>query len=531
MGAALGCPPRAKREQAPLTDYIFTRYAIIIWQFSDPAGYQSKGAPQAGDRVTEAMMEEHRVKGESPEDLLKKGLIEPVDVKDRSKLPQSGWVYTASFIEMWKGGDVMSWVSMGAPKAGDPVTVAEVNMHALGHKGDQERLATLGLTAAAPDSPWVHKTYKVDDDLEEWTALTPEKPMEPLYPIVDPHHHLWQRKRAKGTPLMPFEGHSFGTRQAGHAYLHDQLQKDAAGNGVVGTVFLECNTEYEGGWPMEDQTRSAAESKWVQGIADKTAQPMAIVAHLDLFQGRESVEKGLAAHREVAPNLVGVRHALAWHKSNPVYSRVIDGQIEKVSEQKSFREAVDVLGEQGLTFDTWLFHTNLQELIDLAKACPKTQIVCDHVGAPLGVSLAGLSLEKATEEWKGLIVELAKCENVVVKLSGLSMPVCGFAFNLREKPPTSAEMAAAYKPYFAHCLEHFGPSRCLFASNFPVDKVSGGYTTHWNAFKIIAKELLPDDEAAQRALLYDNSVRIYRMDKPPFGLPSRSTEAEELPKY
>jgi len=528
--AAAGCSRRAPAKD--LTDYAFTKFSITVWSNSQPEDYKKKGMPKPGDRLPKADLEEHIKNGLPLEKMLENGFVQPAGVTDKAELPQSGWVFTASLVEGMKMNEPKAYAEWGSPKAGEPATNAEVGLMAMyiNKMEQREALVTRGMFAP-PDAPWVNSVYKVKGDLEEWLALSKEEPMEPLYPIVDPHHHLWTRDRPAGSHMETLEVHSFGTRQAGHNYPHEQLVSDAKGNAVVGTVFVECNTQYQGGWPMPDQERSAAESKWVQKIADQSPVPMAIIAHLDLFHGRESMERGIMAHRGVAANLVGVRHSLAWHEGAPVYSRSLDGQIKEVSKHQGFRDSMEVLADHGLSFDTWLFHTNLPELIDLAKACPRTQIVCDHCGGPLGVSLAGFSLEEATKEWRVHITELAKCENVVVKLSGLSMPVSGFAFDRCEKPPSSEEMAIAYKPYFAHCLECFGPKRCIFATNFPVDKVSGSYTTHWNAFKLIAKELLPDDEDAQRALFYDNAVRVYRLDKKPFNMPSASRDAEGLPKY
>eukprot|EP00416_Gambierdiscus_australes_P030959 CAMPEP_0171085540 /NCGR_PEP_ID=MMETSP0766_2-20121228/18996_1 /TAXON_ID=439317 /ORGANISM="Gambierdiscus australes, Strain CAWD 149" /LENGTH=386 /DNA_ID=CAMNT_0011543117 /DNA_START=42 /DNA_END=1202 /DNA_ORIENTATION=+ len=375
----------------------------------------------------------------------------------------------------------------------------------------------------------VHKQYKCDSQLHEWCEKGHEEPQAPLWPSIDPHHHIFEKKTEHGADLPAWAAHSFSVRcSILIGYSYDQLAADLARNNVVATVFLECGYGYPGGSMDKmkaDPLSSVAETKAIHAIGDKSTVPMAIVAFADLSQGRASVQQAVEAHKHASERFVGIRHPLGWTE-HPVISRALEGQPAEVSRSPAFREGMEVLAEHGLSYDTWLFGPNLPELIDLAKACPTTQIICNHVGTPPGQPLAGFSREESMISWRKDMAELAACENVVVKLSGLSMPLCGFGFELLEKPPTSTEMAAAYEPYFAHVLKSFGSERCFFASNFPVDKASGSFTTHWNAFKILAKKLLPGDEQAQRALFYDNAVRIYKLDKPPFNLPPTSLEAE-----
>jgi len=314
------------------------------------------------------------------------------------------------------------------------------------------------------------------------------------------------------------------------------LVAEAAGNNVVGSVYVECGQGYKS--PSyeafaADPTISVGEPRYVQEIAGTSKAPIGIISHLKLELGREAVEKGIQAHKQAAANLVGVRQGLCWSYTRCCYSEVFHAQPQEVSRTAAFREGMALLAEHDLTYDTWLFWHNLPELIDLARACPKNVIILDHVGTPTGNALCDEKLEDCLPEWRRSITELAGCPNVVVKLSGLSMCPVGFGFEWQDKPPTSQEMADAYEPLFRHVLEAFGASRCFFASNFPVDKASGSYTTHMNAFKILAQRLLPGDEAAQRALFYDNAVRVYKLDRAPFGLPATSALAEEqqLPSY
>jgi len=522
--------PRSKQ---PATKYVYTQCGVLIWEVTAGETFRAAGSPQAGDPVTLKDMESLAKGGNTEEGMLSKGLIALAGASDRASLPASEYVYTESMVSSWRLADPGSYEKIGSPQAGDPVLAAEVLLHTgFGFGQPLDSFLSQG-NMARPEASFVKKAYKVDDTLQEWTEATREKPQEPLWPSIDPHHHLWERQTPHGSPIPPFVAHSFGEKFPGYSYPHSELVRDLAGNAVVGTVFIECGAEYHNRWPMLDPLQSVAESKWVQAIADSSSVPMAIVAHMDLTQGRASVERAVAAHREAAANLVGVRHSLAWHQNAPVFSRKHEGQAEAVSRSASFREGMEVLAEHGLSYDVWLFHTNLPELIDLVQACPRTQIICDHVGGPLGNKPAGFSLEALMPEWRASITELAKCDNVCIKLSGLSMPVAGFGWEQRDEPPSSEELAEAYQPFFQHCLEAFGPKRCLFASNFPVDKASGSFTTLWNSFKLAAAKLLPGDEAAQRALFYDNAVRIYRLDKPPFSLPSTSAEAEaaELSRY
>ena len=162
----------------------------------------------------------------------------------------------------------------------------------------------------------------------------------------------------------------------------------------------------------------------------------------------------------------------------------------------------------GLSFDAWLYHPQLTELADLVRAFPNVSIIVDHIGGLLGIGPYTGKREEVFQQWESGIAELAACPNVVVKLGGLGMPLCGFGWNERVTPPNSAELAEAMLPYYHSCIEQFGANRCMFESNFPVDKVSYSYTIMWNAFKRISRDFSPEERAA---LFYDTAVRVYRL--------------------
>ena len=137
----------------------------------------------------------------------------------------------------------------------------------------------------------------------------------------------------------------------------------------------------------------------------------------------------------------------------------------------------------GLTFDAWLYHSQLPELLDLARAFPDINMVLDHMAGPLGIGPYAGETEQVFEQWQKDLAPLAECENVYIKLGGRAMTNAGFGWHKREKPPGSVELAQAMAPYFNACIDLFGPGRCMFESNFPVDRASCSYTVLWNAFK------------------------------------------------
>lgn len=180
----------------------------------------------------------------------------------------------------------------------------------------------------------------------------------------------------------------------------------------------------------------------------------------------------------------------------------------KLLSDPKFREGFEYLHHYHLSFDAWLYHTQLMDLVELARAFPETPIIVDHIGGLLGVGPYAQKREEVTQTWKQGIAALSTCSNVNVKLGGLGMPITGFGWHERTKPPNSAELAEAMGPYYQWCIKNFGAERCMFESNFPVDKISYSYTAIWNAFKHITKDFSQKDKAA---LFHDTAAKVYRL--------------------
>ena len=334
---------------------------------------------------------------------------------------------------------------------------------------------------------------------EAWLKLTAEDPIEPDLPICDPHHHLWHR------PDMP-------DRPGSRYLLEDLLQDTGGGHRIVQTVFVECRSMYRKGGSQE--MRPVGETEFVQGIAAQSASGQygttrvaaGIVGHADLTLGA-AVAPVLEAHIAASSNRFrGIRHSSTWDASTDVRSSMSPPRGLLLDSR--FREGFACLQKYGLSFDAWLYHPQLTELADLARAFPNVPIIVDHIGGLLGIGPYAGKREEVFQEWKRGIAALATCPNVVVKLGGLGMPLCGFGWNERATPPNSIELAEAMAPYYHSCIEQFGANRCMFESNFPVDKVSYSYTVMWNAFKRISKDFSPENRAA---LFYDTAVRVYRL--------------------
>jgi predicted TIM-barrel fold metal-dependent hydrolase len=330
---------------------------------------------------------------------------------------------------------------------------------------------------------------------EAWLATAAAEPiLDPELPIVDPHHHLWQR--------------------GGHRYLLPQLREDLeTGHNVVATVFLECRSHYREVGPPE--LRPVGETEFVAGIAamsesgnyGRTRVAAGIVGYADLTLG-ERVEPVLLAHlRAGGGRFRGVRHSAGWDADPTIGNSRADMQPH-LYQRPDFRAGLARLSALGLSFDAWLYHPQLSDVIELARAFPATPIVMGHVGGFLGYGAYRGRHDEEFAAWKRSMTELARCPNVVVKLGGMVNRGAAYDFHAAERPPSSEEIAAAWQPFVETCIELFGAKRCMFESNFPVDKMAVGYAVLWNACKRLAAGASPDEK---RALFAGTATRIYRL--------------------
>ena len=174
----------------------------------------------------------------------------------------------------------------------------------------------------------------------------------------------------------------------------------------------------------------------------------------------------------------------------------------------SYRTGFAQLSRYNLSFEAWCYHPQLPELIDLARAFPDTTIILDHFGGPLGVGPYAGKRDEVYAQWRTDIAELATCDNVVAKLGGINMEINGFGWHERERPPTSQELMEATRPYYEYTIAQFGVDRCMFESNYPVDKVSCSYNVLWNSFKRLTANYAAADKAK---LFHDTAARVYRL--------------------
>ena len=264
--------------------------------------------------------------------------------------------------------------------------------------------------------------------------------------------------------------------------------------------------------------RPVGETEFVNGIAamsasgsfGKTRACAGIVGHADLTLG-SAVEPVLSALvRAGGDRFRGIRHITVGDASippNPTYP-----SPPRLMAEKAFREGLAVLSRMGLSFDAYLYHPQIDELAELAGSFPNTRIVLNHLGTPLGIGAYSGKRKEVFPRWAASIKALATHQNVSIKLGGFGMRSLGFGFNEQAAPPSSEEIVAIVRPYVETCIEAFGTSRCMFESNFPVDKASFSYPVFWNACKLLAKGA-SDTEKAD--LFAGSAARFYRVDANP----------------
>jgi L-fuconolactonase len=343
-------------------------------------------------------------------------------------------------------------------------------------------------------------SYRGDGALQTWLARRPpEAALEPELPVIDPHHHFWD---------TPARGR----------YLIDELLRDiGGGHNIVATVFVECRSMYKKDGPRE--LAPVGEVEFVNGIAAMSASgnygpcriAEGIVGHADLMLGarvRETLEAEIAVG---GGRFRGIRHGLAMDSAPQIARHALRHTPAHLARDAKFREGFAQLAPLGLSFEAWQYHPQLPDLVDLARAFPNTTVILNHVGGVLGVGPYAGRRQEILANWKKDIAELAKCPNVVVKLGGVGMISFGFDFHERDMPPSSEELAAAWRQYLEPCIEAFGAERAMFESNFPPDKQSGGYTELWNAFKRITSGA---SAAEKRALYGGTAARVYRITPP-----------------
>jgi len=331
-------------------------------------------------------------------------------------------------------------------------------------------------------------------DHDEWLQRTREEAIDPDLPICDAHHHLWDGPGDRGK------------------YLVDDFLKDASGgHRIVATVSVECGNMYRTDGP--EGMRPVGETEFAETLASRASCGQsgganiaaALVPFVDLTRGRDAAPV-LEAHLSAGKGRVrGVRQSCTWDTDPSIISLA---KGEGMMWDSRFREGFALLAKYGLTFDAWQYYTQLLELADLARAYPDTTIIVNHAGGPLSTGRHARRSREVQQEWKRGMSELASCSNVLVKMGGLGMARCGFGWHERAKPPSSAELAEAVRPYIHFCIQIFGVERSMFESNFPVDKVSYPYTVLWNAFK----RLCEGASAAERAALFhDTAIKTYRL--------------------
>jgi predicted TIM-barrel fold metal-dependent hydrolase len=347
--------------------------------------------------------------------------------------------------------------------------------------------------------------YRNDAELTAWLEKRPtETALEPELPIIDPHHHFWDTP-ARGRYFLPELLADIGGAGPGK------------GHNIVATVFLECRSMYRKDGPPE--MAPIGEVEFVNGIAAMSASggygpcrvAEGIVGHADLTLGARVREVLEAEIRVGGGRFRGIRHGVSWDEYPAIQRYATRNVPPHQLRDGKFREGFAQLAPLGLSFESWQYHPQLPDAIDLARAFPQTVIILNHVGGVLGVGPYSGHRQEILARWKQDIAELAKCPNVVVKLGGVGMTSFGFDFPERDLPPSSEELAAAWRQYIEPCIEAFGPERAMFESNFPPDKQSGGYTELWNAFKRITSGA---SSAEKKALYSGTAARVYRLTAP-----------------
>lgn len=326
---------------------------------------------------------------------------------------------------------------------------------------------------------------------DEWLQQRVETAVDPALHVVDAHHHLWDR--------------------GGHTYLAPQYLADLAhGHQVLAAVYVECLAGYREQGP--EPLRPVGETETVLALTagqSETRGPRlcaGIVARADLALGA-AVGEVLDAHFAAGGGRFrGIRYATAWdadpgvHGAYPTHA----GMLRETAVHAGARQLV----QRGLSLDVWLYFHQLDEVLELAHACPDLPIVINHCGGPIGAGPYADQRDTVRQRWHDAIQKFRRLDQISVKFGGLAMPIAGFGWRALDVPPSSDQLVSAWRPYFETCLDVFGAGRCMFESNFPVDRSGCSFTVLWNAFKKLSASL---SEAERATLCSGTASRVYRL--------------------
>lgn len=290
--------------------------------------------------------------------------------------------------------------------------------------------------------------------------------------------------------------------------VSDYMPPDHRQDATVAGMRLKGVVHVQAGWEGRGPLGSAGETAWLDGLE---GGPLGIVGHADLSKGA-AVGALLDAHLKASKAFRGVRDMLAHHPSRKVHSFCARGDMMSSPE---FRGGLAQVAARGLSFDAWCYHHQLPALASMAAALPELPIVLCHLGTPIAVGgpygdqgLSERARRDALSQWRDGLAQVAEQPNVVAKISGLTMPALGWGYHQRPQPPSVDELADDLRPLVAHALSVFGAERCMFASNFPVDRVSVPYETLYRASLKLADELAP---GSRQQLFHDTASAFYRL--------------------
>ena len=342
--------------------------------------------------------------------------------------------------------------------------------------------------------------YTVDLD---WLKRVREDIIDPQQRIIDPHHHLWPKTAAHSSSVRRHRLYNY--------LLEDFWEDTSSGHNVTDSVYIECSEFF---WSSgKEHLDPVGETEHIKGLAQRSQENTkktsisGIIGHANLLLGKD-VDEVLERHIDVGGNFFkGIRHAGSWDPSDTI-NNSHHNPPKDMYLMKEFGEGVKVLSGKGLVFEAWQYHHQLLQVAHLARKNPDLVIVLDHFSGPLGVASYATKKKEVYDNWKKDLWELSQYKNVYAKLGGLAMPINGFGFEANPNPPTSSEFMSHQKQYYLTAIDFFGTERCMFESNFPVDKYSVSYQILWNAFKNLVKEF---SKTEKDHLFYKTASNVYNI--------------------